>query len=230
MIRGGTLRFYEPYRAPTTASGRVAGQVSPARLRDGNALTSPENPGAWAGTRRRGPRSGEPTSPAQPRGVGRLEVGAKPRRGPGGRKSPLDSEDLAGAIAPPSAEAGRTRWPSFPGALRRGGPRRTWGWGSGRAAPPRSPTKFGTRAGPRALARGRPPSAAPCDPPVAPEEPLGRQPELRTAWARGAEEGPLGCGRDPPGAWRGSPSPTSVCVALLVVFSPMCGFFLGAVS
>lgn len=149
--------------------------------------------------------------PAQPRGVGRWGVGARPSPG------------LVAARHPEIMRAWRAR--SHPVPRRRGPTRRL---GSRDAPPRRSPTKFGGRAGPGALARGRPPPAAPCDlargvrpPPGAPGPPARAPDRL----APEAEERPLGCGPDLSRRMAGSPRPQSVCVALLAVFSPMCGFF-----
>lgn len=189
----------------------AAGPVSPASLQDGSALTSPEESrGAWAGTRGSPPpppppRSGEPAQPK--RGVGGLGAGARP--------SPRDNEGVASAMAPRSAEARAHAEAPLPRrARRRGGPR---GLG-GRDSPPRSLTKCGGRAGPGALARGRPPSAAPCDSAPCCPPPTPRSP--RAASQSSGRSGPRGRG-EVSGLWPGplpahggkAPAP-SLCVLL----------------
>lgn len=123
----------EPYWAPTTASGRAVSPVSAASLRDGNALTSRESWGAWAGTRCPPPQPLQwGTSPVQKHRMRGVGIGsAWPWRGLVATRHP-EVMRARGCGHTSLLRPGPTRWPSFPGVLRRGGPRR----GSGAGAPP----------------------------------------------------------------------------------------------
>lgn len=158
----------------------------------------------------------QPSPNAQDAGCGDWERLAL--AGPGGHTSPRGNA----GTRPRSHVSAEARAHSLAQLPRRAPERRPrerqrgWGWGWGSPRGPRSLPKFGSSAGPGVLARRHPPSAAPPD--------LARgPPRLSGPW--GQRRGLWAVARTPPSAWRGSPSPKSVRVALLVVSSPMCGFF-----
>lgn len=211
-------RFYRAYRhQPLPAGGRLSPSLRPPTRRE-HADLSLRKTGKPRQARGFGPPECG-TSPARPPGVG---AGAKPWRGPGGRKSPRDNEGAAAAQGqrrrPDRDRAGP---PAAPGAG--GGPRAD---GGGRASPARERRP---RAGPAPQRRGRRPPLLPAAglwPPTA----LGLQPELqRGLTPRGLWAVALTPPRARPGRMAGKPQP-HVCVCCFVsffFFFFLCvGFFL----